>query len=106
MTAKQKDWFDWVAQRGCLVPGCSRPPALHHVSGARSFKTGQKLRRRQYLADWAVVPVCQYHHQQANTSIHNVGEAGFGIEYLGGDTAVLEWAYTLALRYVHEGRNG
>jgi len=64
------------------------------------------MRRRQYLADWAVVPICSYHHQEANTSIHKVGDEAFGVEYLGGATALMEWAYTLALRYVHEGRNG
>lgn len=38
-------------------------------------------------------------------SIHAIGEEAFGVEFLGGRTAVLEWAYTLALRYLHEGRS-
>lgn len=95
---------DWVARRGCIVPGCDRPAALHHVRGVRSFKTGQRLRRRQHLADYAVLPVCPYHHQDAPDAIHNTSEEVFGVNHLGGSTAVLEWAYTLALRYLHEGR--
>jgi len=66
MTAKQKRWFDWVYQRGCLVPGCSNPPSLHHVNGGRSeVKTVQtdfprweliKL-REQYKGQARVDPV-------------------------------------------------
>jgi len=106
MTAKQKRWFDWVYQRGCLVPGCGNPPSLHHVNGVRSFKTGHRIRRRQYLAEWAVVPLCKYHHQDGADSVHNIGEEAFGVTHLGGSTALVEWAYSLALRYLHEGRDG
>jgi hypothetical protein len=106
MTARQQAWYDWVAARGCLVPGCDKPASLHHIHGVRSFKTGQRLRRRQYLAEWAVIPVCRDHHQDSPRSIHNAGEEAFGVEFLGGSNAVLEWAYSLALRYAHEGRNG
>lgn len=103
VSSKQR-YFDWIAQRGCLVPGCSTTPSLHHISGVRSFKTGMRLRRRQHLADWAVVPLCRFHHQDGPMSIHAIGEEAFGVEFLGGSNAVLEWAYSLALRYVHEGR--
>lgn len=104
MTSRERAFFDWVAQRGCLVPGCAHPAALHHINGVRSFKTGQRLRRRQHLASFAVVPLCVYHHQHERDGVHALGEEAFGVLHLGGSTAVLEYAYTLALRFIHEGR--
>lgn len=98
------EYYTWVAQRGCIVPGCDRKPSLHHVNGTRSFKTGHRLRKRQHLAEYAVLPVCPMHHQDAPDSIHATSEEVFGVNYLGGSTAVLEWAFTLALRFIQEKR--
>ena len=82
---------------------CGQPAALHHVKGVRSTKTGHQLRRRQDLAEYAVIGLCPKHHQHGWDSIHQLGEEAFGVHHLGGSTAVLEWAYTLALRALREG---
>ena len=105
MSAAQQRYFEWVAQRGCLVTNCTHKPSLHHVHGVRSFKTRQRLRRRDHLAEWAVIPLCRMHHTEGFDAIHKVGEEAFGVTHLGGRDGVLEWAYTLALRYLHEGRS-
>jgi len=104
MSAHLQRYYDYVAARGCIVPGCPHKPSLHHIHGVRSTKTGQRLRRRQHLAEYAVIPVCRNHHQERWDSIHHMGEEAFGVEHLGGSTAVLEWAFTLALRFISERR--
>lgn len=102
MSAAAARYKDWLARRGCIVPGCDRPASLHHVRGARSMKTRQRLPRRKGVADLALLPVCRQHHQDGWDSIHGMGEEAFGVEHLGGSTAVQEWAMTFLARYIIE----
>lgn len=104
MSARLQTYYDFVAARGCIVPGCDNPPELHHVHGVRSTKTGQRLRRRQHLAEYAVIAACRKHHREGYDAIHQLGEEAFGMQHLGSATAVTEWAYTLALRFIEEKR--
>lgn len=77
----EREFMDNMRQLGCIV--CRNlgygetPPAIHHMEG----KTKQG-------AHFHVIPLCQRHHQEADTekdkrwiSRHGDGRAAFEVEY-------------------------
>ncbi len=72
-TKAQKDHYRRVAELGCSLcrhQGNEGTPAeLHHV------------RRTSKRSLAPVIPLCPYHHRNANTSIHGMGRKRFEREY-------------------------
>lgn len=56
--AKDKAHLNWVASQGCMIPGCSEPPQVHHI---REFGEPRDDRRS--------IPLC-YNHHQGECGIH------------------------------------
>jgi hypothetical protein len=59
---KQKDYWSFVAQAGCLV--CGKEASIHHV-----ISDGYK---RLSKGHWHVTPLC-YEHHQGDKGYHGLG---------------------------------
>lgn len=73
MTKAEKEHYRKVAELGCSLcrhQGNQGTPAeLHHIR-----RTGKR-------SNAPVIPLCPYHHRNANTSIHGMGRKRFEFEY-------------------------
>lgn len=97
--ASAKRYKDWLSTMRCVATG-ETPVQLHHVKGPRSFTTGERLPRRKSTADIALVPLAPHMHRLA----HDIGDEAFGRDYLGGETALADYALSYLAAYVIEGR--
>ena len=73
MNKQQKKLYDKIARLGCSLcrhQGNEGTPAeIHHI------------RRTMPRSVAPVIPLCTYHHRDANTSIHGMGRKRFEREY-------------------------
>jgi len=81
-TKAQKAHFDRLTRFGCILcykQGNEGTPAeIHHI------------RRAGKRSDAPVIPLCPYHHRDANTSIHGMGRKRFEREYATTEEELLE----------------
>jgi len=81
-TKAQKAHFDRLTRFGCILcykQGNEGTPAeIHHI------------RRAGKRSDAPVIPLCPYHHRDANTSIHGMGRKRFEREYSTTEEELLE----------------
>ena len=72
-TKHEKEIYRRIAELGCALcrhQGNEGTPAeLHHIR-----RTGKR-------SNAPVIPLCPYHHRNANTSIHGMGRKRFEREY-------------------------
>ena len=82
MTKDEKKIYDRIARLGCILcrnHGNPETPAeLHHI------------RRGGKRSNAPVIPLCPYHHQGSNTSIHGMGRKRFEREYETTEELLLE----------------
>ena len=101
MKASLSRYYEYVSRQPCL--SCGSPNVeLHHIKGARSLKTRLRLKPRDGIAEYAVVPLCSECHRTSDKSVHALDQEAFGIQRLGGSASVLEWALSFALEYLRE----
>lgn len=53
---EQKDWHNWLRDRGCFI--CFAYPSIHHVKGSKL-----KLKGIIKPGEWFCLPLCYLHHQ-------------------------------------------
>lgn len=72
-TDADREYWSRVAELGCIIKGCGRPPSIHHAgTGAGGRKDHRK-----------VLPLCHYHHQGVqgiHTLSRRVWEEMYGSE--------------------------
>jgi hypothetical protein len=72
-TKSEKEKYRKISELGCSLcrhQGNEGTPAeLHHIR-----RTGKR-------SNAPVIPLCPYHHRNANTSIHGMGRKRFEAEY-------------------------
>lgn len=59
---KDKPHMNWVASQGCMIPGCSNSPNVHHI---RILGEPRDDRR--------TIPLCYFHHQ-GDEGVHFLGK--------------------------------
>ncbi len=81
MTASLKKFYNLLAKHPCLRCG-SYGVEVAHIRIMPSVKSTGFLPRRQGIAAFGAIPLCEACHRTAADSIHAVGEQAF-IEALG-----------------------